>query len=210
MRRAVGGTWNVPEGRMAPALAVLAVSFLLGALAGCLMSAFLEGEGLESLRAFLERFLRSAGEGGVEPAGQLSQIWAVLRWPLLALVLGFTALGVLGMPLLFAVRGFLLAFSAAAFVQVFGGAGCLLAFLVFGLSGCLSVPALFVLGTQGLAASFRLAGRSLGEGKAPSPYGRAYFLRCGGCAAALCVCLLLECLAVPALVAGAAGAVLAG
>ena len=40
---------------MAPALAVLAVSFLLGALAGCLMSAFLEGEGLESLRAYLER-----------------------------------------------------------------------------------------------------------------------------------------------------------
>ena len=160
------------------------------------------------LRAYLERFLRSAGEGGVEPAGLLSQLWAVLRWPLLALVLGFTALGVLGMPLLFAVRGFLLAFSAAAFVQVFGSAGCLLAFLVFGLSGCLSVPALFVLGTQGLAASFRLAGRSLGEGKAPSPYGRAYFLRCGGCAAALCVCLFLECFAVPGLVAGVAGAVL--
>ena len=210
MRRAVGGTWNVPERGLLPALTAIAVSFLLGALAGCLLSAFLEGEGLERLEGYLEAFLQSSGSGAPEGPGLLRQLWATLRWPLLALVLGFTSLGVLGLPLLFAVRGFLLAYSVAAFVRVFGGAGCLLAFLIFGVPGCLSVPALFVLGAQGLAAACRLAGRSLGEGKAPSPYGRAYFLRCGGCAAALCVCLLLECLAVPALVAGAAGAVLAG
>ena len=41
---------------------------------------------------------------------------------LLALLLGFTALGLLGLPLLFAVRGFLLAFSIASFVRLFGGA----------------------------------------------------------------------------------------
>ena len=210
MRRAVGGTWNVPEGGLAPALAVTAASFLLGALAGCLLSALLEGEGLEQLEAYLETFLRSAGAGSLEGPDLLRQLWATLRWPLLALVLGFTALGVLGLPLLFAVRGFLLAYSVAAFVRAFGSAGCLTAFLIFGVSGCLAVPALFVLGTQGLAASLRLAGRSFGEGKAPSPYGRAYFLRCAGCAAALCVCLLLECFAVPALVAGAAGAILGG
>ena len=210
MRRAVGGTWNVPESGLLPALAAVAISFLLGGAAGCLMSAFLQGEGLESLRGYLEAFLRSAGEGGAGAPAVLRALWGTVRWPLLALILGFTALGVLGLPLLFAARGFLLAFSIAAFVRAFGSAGCLLALLVFGVPGCLSVPALFVLGAQGLAASVRLAGRSLGEGRGPSPYGRAYFLRCGGCAAALCVCLCLECFAVPALVAGAAGAVLGG
>ena len=194
---------------MGPALAVLSVSFLLGALAGCLMSTFLAGEGLESLRGYLEAFLRGL-DGGEGPEGPAlaARLWSTLRWPLLALVLGFTALGVLGLPLLFAVRGFLLAYAVAAFVRAFGGAGCLLAFLVFGVGGALSAPALFVLGVQGLTAACRLAGRSFGEDRGPSPYGRAYFVRCGGCAAAFCVCLFLERFAVPALAAGVAGAVL--
>ena len=193
---------------MAPALAVLAVSFLLGALAGCLMSTFLSGDGLESLQSYLEAFLwEMDGAQRLEGPALAGQLWSVLRWPLFALLLGFTALGVLGLPLLFAVRGFLLAYSIAAFVRAFGSAGCLLAFLVFGVGGAVSVPVLFVLGVQGLSASCRLSGRSPGEG---SPYGRAYFVRCGGCAAALCVCVFLERFAVPVLVTGAAGAILGG
>ncbi len=208
--RAVGGTWNVPEERILPALAVVSVSFLLGGLAGCLMSTFVEGAGQESLRSYLEGFLVTAQAGGGNLPALAAQLWDILRWPVLALLLGFTALGVLGLPVLFAIRGFLLAFSIAAFVRIFGSAGCLLAFLVFGVGGGVSLPVLFVLGVQSLTAARTLASRFLGEGKAPSPYGRAYFLRCGGCAAALCVCILLERFAVPALVSGAAGLVLGG
>lgn len=207
MRRAVGGTWNVPEERILPALAVISLSFLLGGLAGCLMSSFVGGAGQESLKNYLEFFLGSAQSGEMRTPGLALQLWDLLRWPAAALLLGFTALGVLGLPLLFATRGFLLAFSIAAFVQMFGSAGCLMAFLVFGIGGSFSVSALFVLGAQSLAASRRLASRFLGEGKEPSPYGRAYFLRCGGCAAALCVCLFLERFAVPALVSGAASVI---
>lgn len=210
MRRAVGGTWSVPEERILPALIIVSASFLLGGLAGCLMSTFVGGAGQESLRTYLESFLSMAQNGGAAAPALTVQLWDILRWPVLALLLGFTALGVLGMPLLFAVRGFLLAFSIAAFVRIFGSAGCLLAFLIFGVGGGFSVPALFVLGVQGLGAARTLASRFLGEGKAPSPYGRAYFLRCGGCAAALCVCVVLERFAVPALVSGAAGMILGG
>lgn len=210
MRRAVGGAWNVPEAGMLPALAVISVSFFLGGVAGCCLSTFVGGAGEESLRLYLEAFLTTAqGEGAAAP-GLAAQLWDVLRWPALALLLGFTALGVLGLPVLFAARGFLLAFSISAFVQMFGSAGCVLAFLLFGVGGCFSVPALFVLGAQGLTAARALASRFLGGGKAPSPYGRAYFLRCGGCGAALCVCLLLERFAVPVLVSGAAGMILGG
>lgn len=210
MRRAVGGAWNVPEERILPALAVLATCFLLGGLAGCLMSTFVGGAGQESLRDYLEHFLNTARSSGVAAPGLAVQLWDCLRWPGLALLLGFTALGVLGLPLLFAARGFLLAFSIAAFVRVFGSAGCLLALLVFGTGGVFSIPALFVLGVQSLTAARILASRFLGEGKAPSPYGKAYFLRCGGCAAVLCVCIVLERFAVPALVSGAAGALMGG
>ena len=90
-------------------------------------------------------------------------------------------------------------------LRLFGSTGCLLAFLVFGITGAVAIPALFVLGVQSLLAARVLASRFLGEGKRPSPYGKAYFLRCGGCAAALCVCVLLEQLVVPALISGMAG-----
>lgn len=118
---------------------------------------------------------------------------------------GHRALGLLGLPLLFAVRGFLLAFSIASFVRLFGGVGCLLALLVFGVSGALSVPVLFVLGVQGLLAARVLAGRVWGDGKTPPPYGKLYFFRCGACAVALCVSLLLDCFVVPGLVSSLAG-----
>lgn len=104
-----------------------------------------------------------------------SLVWDTVRWPLLALLLGFTALGLLGLPLLFVVRGFLLAFSIASFVRLFGGVGCLLALLVFGVSGALSVPVLFVLGVQGLLAARVLAGRVWGMGKPLRPMENSIF-----------------------------------
>ena len=153
---------------------------------------------------------RRAGEPGRLCGGLPAGRTGTLRWPLLALLLGFTALGLLALPLLFAVRGFLLAFSIASFVRLFGGTGCLLALLVFGVGGAFSVPALFVLGVQSFMTARTLAGRVWGESKAAPLYGRAYWLRCGGCAAALCVCMLLDGFAVPALVSSLAGTLLAG
>lgn len=208
MRRAVAGVWDVPDGGFLPALAVTAAFFLAGGLAGCLLASYVGGDGGASLSAYLQGFLRASGAGEVDAPAMAALVWNTARWPLLAVLLGFTALGLLGLPLLFAVRGFLLAFSIASFVRLFGGAGCLLAFLVFGISGAVAVPALFVLGVQSLVAARVLASRFLGEGKRPSPYGKAYLVRCGMCAAALCVCVLLDYLAVPVLVSGAAGALL--
>lgn len=203
MRRAVAAAWNVPESGVLPALCIVVASFSIGALAGGILSVFASGEGAESLRTYLEGFLTTLQAGGVETPMAI-QVWDTLRWPLLALLLGFTCIGLLGLPLLFAVRGFLLAFSIFAFVRLFGSAGCLMAFLIFGISGALSLPVLFVLGVQSLGAARVLAGRFLGETKRQLPYGKAYFLRCGGCAGALCVCILLERLIVPGLVSAAA------
>ena len=50
-----------------------------------------------------------------------------------------------------------------------------------------------------------LAGRVWGDGKTPPPYGKLYFFRCGACAVALCVSLLLDCFVVPGLVSSLAG-----
>ena len=157
MRRAAEA-WRISGDGLIPVLAVTAACFLLGGLVGCLLASHIGGGGQESLAAYVEGFLRAAQAGEITAPALASLVWDTVRWPLLALLLGFTALGLLGLPLLFAVRGFLLAFSIASFVRLFGGVGCLLALLVFGVSGALSVPVLFVLGVQGLLAARVLAG----------------------------------------------------
>ncbi len=174
MRRAAEA-WRISGDGLIPVLAVTAACFLLGGLVGCLLASHIGGGGQESLAAYVEGFLRAAQAGEITAPALASLVWDTVRWPLLALLLGFTALGLLGLPLLFAVRGFLLAFSIASFVRLFGGVGCLLALLVFGVSGALSVPVLFVLGVQGLLAARVLAGRVWGDGKTPPPYGKLYF-----------------------------------
>lgn len=205
MRRAVAGIWDVPIQGTTPALAVTAICFFLGGVAGCVLCANVGGGGGESLTAYMEGLLAVAKSGGVTPPFLLPLLWEVLRWPLLTIVLGFTALGVIGIPILFSVRGFLLSFAIASLTRMLGGVGSMMAVVIFGVSGLISIPALFALGVQGFASARSLAGRALGEGGRSSPVGRAYFLRCGVCAAAFCVCVLLEYLAVPGLLSGMAG-----
>ena len=208
MRKRIVHIWDVPAGGALTALAVVSAAFCLGALAGMLVASQVGGGGQDSLTAYLERYLAAAQSGAAAPPRVSSILWETLRWPVLTFLLGFTALGVVGIPLLFGVRGFLLSFAVASLVRLFGGAGCLLAMALFGISGALSVPALFVLGVQSFQAARQLAGRVWGDGKLPMPYGKTYFVRCGGCAAALCVCILLDCFVVPALVSGLAGTLL--
>ena len=191
-----------------PALVILSACFLAGGLTGCLIAARVGGAGATSLTEYLEAFLRTAADGAVDIPGLWAQVWDTLRWPLLALLLGFTALGLPGLPVLFGIRGFLLAFSIASFVRAFGGAGWLLACLVFGVGGVLSLPALFVLGVQSFLSARALAARVRGEGKGRVLWGRDCLMRCALCGGAVCVCILLERAVVPALLSGAAGALL--
>lgn len=205
MRRMPADAWNMRKGEVLPALAIIGICFFLGGLAGCLLAGYVDGDGGESLTAYLQSFLETARAGEAELPALTALVWNTVRWPLLALLLGFTALGLLGLPILFVTRGFLLAFSIASFVRLFGSTGCLLALLIFGLTEALAVPVLFVMGVQSFLAARVLAGRFWGDGRTPVPYGTCYFLRCGICAGVLCVCVLLDYLLVPALVSGLAG-----
>ena len=208
MRRKGGSTPDRLTEEALPALIVSSAAFLLGGLVGCLLAACVDGMGNDALKAYLEEFLATAGAGMAGPPAILPTVWQVLRWPLAAVALGFTALGILGVPVLFVARGFLLSFSIAAFVRMFGDTGCLLAFLLFGVPGSVAVPVFFVLGVQSQLSARHLALRGQGDGRRGGFYGRACFVRYGLCACALCVCILLEYLAVPALVAGLSASLL--
>ena len=125
------------------ALAVLSTAFLLGGGLGCLFAALAGEDGRAELGSYLTRYLSLAREGQL-PRELWPLLWGQLKYALLALVLSLTALGVVGLPVLFGVRGFFFSFSVACFCRVFGGQGLFPAFVLFGLSALLWASALFM------------------------------------------------------------------
>lgn len=205
MARTGTGIWWSPATEGTPALVATAAFFALGGLTGCLLAFRVTDVGADAMTAYIERFLTVAQAGGLTVPALPELLWRALRWFLVAFLLGFSALGVLGVPILCSARGFLLAFSIASFAQAYGRDGLAAAFFLLGVPGLLSVPAFMLMATQGFSAACALAGRS---GRREGPILREYFFRSGVCAAAMCVSLLLECYLVPALVSGAAEALL--
>lgn len=192
--------WDAPSGSFL-SVCIISAAFLLGGVAGRVIAGLIEGDSGEMLSTYLTTYLTMVGEDSVH-----IQFWAVLweqlRFPLLVFVLGFTALGAVGIPVLFGVRGFLFSFCVACFFRMLGTQGWLPAFFLFGLPALLWAPALFILGAQGMQGSSALLRRALGE-RVSLPYDGGYLLRSGLCGLAVALCVAVEYLAVPALLRAA-------
>ena len=189
------------------AAGILGAAFLAGGVLGCVAAGWMDEPGARALGEYLTSYFGCVLEGMPLP-GFWSVVWEQFRFPLAAFILGFTAIGVVGLPALFGVRGFLFSFSAACFYRLLGAQGVLCAFCLFGLPAALWAPALFVLGSQGMLGAYGMLRRGLGEGNWPLPYGPDYFVRCGLCAGAIALCVGLELFVVPELLPAAARAVL--
>lgn len=199
---------DVPSSGGTAVLLIISASFLLGGVSGCVLADLVGGNGSDVLGSYLEGYLSAVCSGGAAQPGLFTVLWEIVRWPLLVFVLGITPFGLLGIPILFLVRGFLLSFAIASFFRALGSVGLILAFVVLGLSGLLCLPVLFVLGVQSFLAAAALTGRLLGESKRRPLLERATLARCGFCAAALCVCGFIEYSVVPVLLESLAGALL--
>ena len=173
---------DVPSGTLA-AMAVLGMAFLLGGRRGLPAGRHGEWCGGSALSDYLQTYLTLAQDGTEGAPGFWAVLWGADAFSLAALLMGFTALGVIGLPVLFAVRGFLFSFSVACFCRLFGGAGLIPALFLFGLPALLWAPALFVLGGPGDAGAYGLLRRVTGTAAIPSamtpPMGSARAVRRG-------------------------------
>lgn len=199
--------WDLPSGQNG-ALAALGLCFLLGGLVGCLFAALADGEGAAELGSYLRDYLLLARESGAS-VSLWPLVWTRLRELLVVFILGLTALGVVGIPLLLAVRGFFLCFAVGCFCRVFGTIGLLPAFALFGLPAFLWAPGLFLLGVPGLSQAKSLLDRML------SPNGRGGGIQVSGQlpqagfgVGLILGCILLEYWVVPVLLEACAGVVL--
>lgn len=198
--------WDLPS-EQSGALAILAIAFLIGGVAGCLLAVLSSGAGAEELACYLADYLSLAREGDL-PRGLWPILWGHTKYLLAALILGLTALGLAGLPILFGVRGFFFAFPVACFCRVFGGKGLLPAFVLFGLPALLWVPALFMAGVPGILSARQLLRRSFGEGRGGLPLNGALWGRAGLCVSLALAAGLLEYWVVPVLLRGLARVIL--
>ena len=208
MGRKFRKNWDLPR-QFAGALALLSGCFFLGGLAGCLFAALADGQSARELSAYLADYLLLARDGGL-PADLGPLLWERMKYLLAALALGITALGVPGIPVLMAARGFFLSFSVGCFCRVFGAAGLLPAFALFGLPALLWAPALFVAGVQALGCAGLLLRRTLGResGGGLLPPDRETLARMGLSVGLTLGCGLMEYWVVPVLLEACARAVL--
>lgn len=195
---------QLPDG-LVPII-VLTACFLCAGLAGCLSAAASGEHSIASLSSYLYGYLTLLADGEAAVPSIWAIFWEICCWPLLALLLGMTALGALAIPAVFCVRGFLLSYAVSAFVRVFGQSGLLAAAAVFGMTVIASVPVLFSVGSTAFSASLDLAG-GLG-GSIPGTYLKRYLVQLPACGGLVLFSVLIQRSVMPQLMCAAAAMLL--
>lgn len=184
-------------------LFLLCLIFFLGSIGGCIFAGFMDTSSESVLYQYVQGYISVL----MQPDISL-QLWPLVRdlfqFPMLTVALGFTAIGIIGIPALFAIKGFVFCFSVSVFFRLFGFDGYLLTFLLFGFSALIWFPVLFHLGVRGMLASYCFVRRMSGVACYPSLHYR-HFICFGLCIAALSICVVLEYFVIPALLQVFAG-----
>jgi hypothetical protein len=174
--------------------AVCAALFVCGCAIGVAAAASLPPEAgvADYLTVVKENYGAGFGERFV------SALLSAGRYHAAALFFAFSALGVVGLPALTALRGFLLCFSMSALVRCGGSASLPTVLALFAPEALIAVPCLFIISSQSFTSSLTLL-RTLTKraAKTSFPYGGGFIGRCAVCAAALAASSLITALVVP-------------
>lgn len=120
---------------------LLCLFFAAGILAGFLARRTVKSDDLSALGGYVSEYAALTAQ---QPADIISVVWAYLRYPAAAFLLGFTAWGVMLLPLLCTAQGFFLSFSVHCFAASMGRGGVTLALAALGLRCLFVLPCLLV------------------------------------------------------------------
>ncbi|SMC84406.1 stage II sporulation protein M [Papillibacter cinnamivorans] len=179
--------WTVPVDGMATGLLILSVLFAAGAVAGHMIPFYIGDAGDEELKRYIAGYLALSRQDTLSVPDVFTVFLNFYRYPLIAFFFGFTSLGVVGIPVLAAVRGFFLSFAVSCFAKVFGSEGIALAAVAFGVQCLVTLPCFFLIAAQAFSSSARIASVTAGRKRRGRGelYGNGYFLRCAICAGIL-------------------------
>jgi len=183
-----------------PGLVLLPAFFMLGAAAGCLSALYIQTDLDGTLVSYVDGYLSLARAGNSGPLF-LSALLNAFKYHAIIVVCGLSGLGIVLIPGVMAVRGFLLTYAVTTFVRVLGYGGLLLSAGIFGAQCLIALPCLLLLGYQAFGSARTLFSLSTGGKKIGAPaIGRVYMLRTGLCAAALTVGAVIDAYLTPLLV----------
>lgn len=170
-------------------LAVCAVFLLTGILLGNAAATRCAADAGDELRRYLASFLALRTEGLPSARTVCGTLWCFLRAPAAVFLLGFASLGIVLIPCVCALQGFLFSFSLVSFAAALGHGGFFALAVLFAARCLVVLPCTLLLSGTAMETSCALAALSLGSGKRARPVerGRRGVLRFGK----VCVCLLL-------------------
>lgn len=137
-------------------LYILCLFFTAGMLAGFFARRVVSSEDLSALSGYVLEYAHLAADQQ-RPAGLWQVLWAYLRYPAVAFVLGCTAWGVMLIPLVCAAQGFFLSFAVQCFAAALGRQGVALALAALGLRCLFTVPCLLAIASDSFALAWRRA-----------------------------------------------------
>lgn len=187
--------WDV-QGGMLSSLALLSALFLGGVVAGTVASSNVAPD--SELRNYISGYLASA-QSESSSAFILPALFNAFKYHFLIVVFGFTALGVVAVPIIVFLRGFFLSFAVTSFVKVLGSGGYLLTLGIFGLPFLIALPCLLILGAQAFSLAI-----SATRGASLRKVNTQFIARIAVCAAALVLSALIEAFLTPHLITAVA------
>ncbi len=180
-------------------MAVFSALFALGVGIGYCRALRISAASEIELRHYFSSFARVRTQDVLSGEVVVQTVLAFLRGPFFAFLLGFASVGVVLLPLLCALQGFLYSFSLFCCVGTMGRELFFPVLLLFLLRFLTVLPCTILLSEAALSNSWSLASYSLGKGKRvkAAHYGAPYFIRFALCCAVLLLGAVLELWLVP-------------
>lgn len=179
---------------------LLALFFLVGALAGHLCAGSWDLSARDAMDSYLSDYCAVYDAGGVSVSIG-SCILLYFSYIVLAFLLGFASVGIVLIPLLSGIFGFLTMYTVSGFVCCFGKAGVPLAMGALTVRLLFTLPCFFAMASTAWPLSTELSMLSFGKGRRSAPvlYGSRYFLIFGVCVVILTAGVFCERLLTPLL-----------
>ncbi len=192
-----------PYGILRAGLLLLCTFFLLGLILGGAVHGVITPQDDQQMREYLLSYAQVTEQSPDIAASVMSVLGTYLRYPLVTFFLGFSALGVLLVPILCLSQSFFLAFSVRCFASALGRDGVLLALGSMGIRCLITVPCTLYLALWSMSSAIRLAQNRKGKaGRYESANDSAHYARLLICFLILAAGVLLELFLVPRLVGG--------
>lgn len=122
----------------------LCVFFLVGALLGSVFSIL--GGSHPQLASEFKDYFQASSQGNIPSIPLWNLVWEAVCWPLLLVLFSFGPPGVIGIPCIFLVRGFLLSYACTSFVAMYGLAGIGWNAVFFGIPALILLPVIVCVG----------------------------------------------------------------